>query len=406
MKIPNASSQTIIIKNQILIVFSLILIGLNLRPSIAAIGPLLPQIRASLNLTFSEVSLLTALPILCMGIAMFLSFQILKYVSAFKLIVFSLILIGFSNFFRFFADAYQYNLLITAISAGCGIAMIQAVLPLIIKKNFSKNIAIYMGVYVTAIMGGAALSSALVPAIESHFKSWQFSLACWSILTAVATLNWLNIKNILCEDESKIEKNKGGNLTLYSIPRVWVLCIFFGLGTASYTCVLAWLPPYFIDLGWKSTEAGLLLALLTLSEVAAGLLFPMLSNKSQDRRIILIIIILCCIAGYLGLILTPELITYLWICLLGLGIGGLFPMSLILTMDHLPSAQAAAQLTSFVQGAGYIIAGFSPLIAGLLRDLTWSFLISWISLLLISCLLLLIVPFFNPKYYAKKMKML
>ena len=119
---------------------------------------------------------------------------------------------------------------------------------------------------------------------------------------------------------------------------------------------------------------------------------------------ILMLIIFCCISGYLGLIFIPESITYLWIFLLGLGIGGLFPMSLILALDHLSSAQEANQLTSFVQGIGYIIAGFSPMIAGLLRDQTGSFLISWVSLLLISFLLLGLVPFFNPKKYAKKMK--
>lgn len=392
------------IRHQLIVILSLILIGLNLRPSMAAIGPLLPQIKTTLNLSFIEISLLTAIPILCMGILMFISHRILRYVSSFQLVIIALSMIGLSNFLRFFADDYKYNLLITAIVAGSGIAMIQAVLPLIIKTNFSKNIAIYMGVYVTAIMGGAALSSIIVPVIENQFHSWQFSLACWSILTAITILSCLCVKKILWKNEPEIEKENENNLNFFSIPRAWVLGIFFGLGTASYTCVLAWLPPYFIDLGRTNIQAGLLLALLTLSEVFAGLLFPTLSNRNPDRRMILMLIIFCSISGYLGLIFIPESITYLWIFLLGLGIGGLFPMSLILALDHLSSAQEANQLTSFVQGIGYIIAGFSPMIAGLLRDQTGSFLISWISLLLISFLLLGLVPFFNPKKYAKKMK--
>lgn len=391
-------------RHQLVVILSLVLIGLNLRPSMATIGPLLPQIRTTLNLSFSEISLLTAMPILSMGIVMFISNRILRYITSFQLIIIALSLISLSNFLRFFADDYKYNLLITAIVAGCGIAMIQAVLPLIIKTNFSKNIAIYMGVYVTAIMGGAALSSAIVPVIENQFHSWPFSLACWSILTVVTIFSCFHVKKKLWKNEPEIEKENVKNLNLYSIPRAWVLGVFFGFGTASYTCVLAWLPPYFIDLGRTNIQAGLLLALLTLSEVFAGLLFPSLSNKNPDRRIILVFIIFCCISGYLGLIFIPESITYLWIFLLGLGIGGLFPMSLILALDHLPSAQEANQLTSFVQGLGYIIAAASPMIAGLLRDQTGSFLISWIFLLLISFFLLGLVPFFDPKKYAKNMK--
>lgn len=90
--------------------------------------------------------------------------------------------------------------------------MIQAVLPLIIKTNFSKNIAIYMGVYVTAIMGGAALSSVIVPVIENQFHSWQFSLACWSLLTVITILSCFYVKNILWKNEPEIDKKNVKNL--------------------------------------------------------------------------------------------------------------------------------------------------------------------------------------------------
>ena len=388
-------------KHQVLIVIAFILVGINLRPPMATIGPLLPFIQKDLDLTFTQISLLTALPVFTMGIAMFISNRLLKYLDPFKLIAYALVLIGFSNLCRLLINSGQYGLIFTAITAGSGIAIVQAILPFVIKKNFSNHIAFYMGIYVTAIMGGAALSAGLAPFIERYFKNWQFTVSFWAVLAPFALATWFRIKPFISVKISETESLK--KITFMHLPRAWLLCIFFGLGTASYTCVLAWLPPYFIELGWSNTQAGFLLAALTIMEVIAGILFPSLSNQNQDRRIILSIVVLCCIMGYLGLIFLPTIFTYLWICLLGLGIGGLFPMSLIVSMDHATNVQQAGQLTIFVQGMGYMIAAFSPFMAGLLRDQTGSFSLAWSLLLFISCILLIMIPRFNPQHYAKKM---
>jgi CP family cyanate transporter-like MFS transporter len=53
-------------------------------------------------------------------------------------------------------------------------------------------------------------------------------------------------------------------------------------GTASYTCVLAWLAPYYVEKGWSEQHAGLLLGFLTAMEVLSGLLTPAIANRSRD----------------------------------------------------------------------------------------------------------------------------
>ena len=389
-------------KQTILMVIALILIGLNLRPSMAAIGPLLPQIQASLALSYRDIAMLTSLPVICMGLAMLLSRQRIGAFSDFQWIICSLILIGVSHLLRLFAVDQPYLLFVTALSAGCGIAALQAIIPYMIKTLFRNQITMYMGLYVSAIMAGAALSAALAPWIEHRVQSWALSLAFWSLLSGLAVYVWIQLKSV-CINLPSSQAQDSQHFSFYRIPRAWLLCLFFGLSTASYTCVLAWLVPYFIDLGWKNTDAGLLLALLSCVEVIAGLLFPFLSKSHNDRRWILALLLLACIFGYLGLILIPNSASILWIVLLGLGIGGLFPMSLILTLDHLDSAQAAGQLMCFVQGGGYLIAGCSPFFAGLLRDLTGSFNLAWMALLGISCLLMIVVPRFNAKHYKQNM---
>ena len=50
---------------------------------------------------------------------------------------------------------------------------------------------------------------------------------------------------------------------------------------------------------------------------------------------VLVVLLTLIMVGFCGLILSPERFSLLWPCLLGLGIGGLFPMSLIVSLDHL-----------------------------------------------------------------------
>ena len=46
----------------------LVLIGINMRPLLTSIGPLLPDIRAASGMSYTLVALLTALPVIAMGV--------------------------------------------------------------------------------------------------------------------------------------------------------------------------------------------------------------------------------------------------------------------------------------------------------------------------------------------------
>ncbi|WP_122890832.1 MFS transporter, partial [Burkholderia pseudomallei] len=150
--------------------------------------------------------------------------------------------------------------------------------------------------------------------------------------------------------------------------RAWLLAAFFGLGTGAYTLVLAWLPPYYVSLGWSPEAAGGLLGGVTLAEVVAGLTVSALVERLPDRRPALFTALVSLFAGLIALIAAPLGLALPASLLLGLGIGALFPLSLIVTLDHASSAAEAGALTGFVQGVGYLIAGLFPFVAGVIRQ--------------------------------------
>lgn len=376
-------------------------VALNLRPSMAAVGPLLSSIREDVPLGFGLASLLTMLPVMAMGLAMFFGMRLANVLGMYRSISLSLWVIGLATLARLFADS-AISLIVTAVLAGLGIAMIQAVMPVLIKTRFKTNVSLCMGLYVTAIMGGAALAASFAPAVQQLSGNWRVGLAVWSVLALLGLLLWAAQRRLL--QGAGQPANAAQRSSVARVPRAWMLGIFFGLGTAAYTCVLAWLAPYYVELGWSEQHAGLLLGYLTLMEVVSGLITPALANRSRDKRLVLAVLLGLMLCGFVGLIMLPQQLSLLWASLLGLGIGGLFPMSLIVTMDHLDDPQRAGALTAFVQGIGYLIASLSPLLAGVLRDQLGSFNAAWWALAALAVILLVMVVRLDPRRYAQQME--
>ncbi|WP_233202953.1 cyanate transporter [Chitinimonas sp. BJB300] len=376
---------------------TIILVALNLRPSMAGIGPLLNRIQADIGISFTQASLLTMLPILAIGLASFVGIRLALRFGESRVMVLALGLIGAATALRAFSSGL-YDLLLTALCAGVGIALIQSLMPVLIKSAIPDRLTFSMGVYVSALMGGAAISAATVPWLADHLGGWRIALALWALPSALALWGWQRSSDVLVLPPIKLDAEEKAT-PFYRLPRAWTLALFFGLGTAGYTCLLAWLPPFYLSLGWTANASGLLLSFMTAAEVVAGLLMPSLAKHSKDRRLVLAGVLLLSIIGFVGLWLAPLHFAWLWALIVGLGIGGLFPLSMIVTLDHHDDPRRAGGLLAFVQGIGYLLASVSPLIAGRLKEVFASFGPAWFTLTLVFVVMLVINLRFNPKTY-------
>lgn len=226
------------------LMLAILLVALNLRPSMAAVGPLLSAIRGDLPLSFSVASLLTMLPVMAMGLAMFFGLAISQRFGQQRTVLLSLLIIALATLARLFVDTAT-ELIISAVLAGIGIALIQALMPALIKSRFQDNVALCMGLYVTSIMAGAAMAATFAPWVMVQTASWRMGLAVWALLAAFALVVWWTQRRDL-QDSRTLPVRKD---VFVGNHRAWLLAIFFGLGTASYTCVLAWLAPYYVEQG-------------------------------------------------------------------------------------------------------------------------------------------------------------
>lgn len=379
-----------------------VLVGLNLRPALAAIGPVVTQLQLDTGLSFSGVAWLTLLPVFAMGVGCFVTLWLRRYISLPQLIQAALVFLLLANLLRL-VDAGRFNtltLLLTALLSGSGIAVIQATLPIVIKSS-SRDGAKTMGIYVSAIMAGAALAAGLTPYLAEWLESWRVALAFWALPAMIALVAWRpwSARYARSFSSSLIAQSQVKQL---SLSRLVSLTATFSMAAAGYVCVLAWLPPFLIDQGYSSTQSGLFLGYLTAVEVIAGLLFPAWAAGSTDRRKVLFSVLILSVSGFIWLAnfsLTTSIL--LPLTLLGLGIGGQFPMIMIVTMDHHQDTQLAGSLIGKVQGYGYSLAAVTPLIMGNVRDQLGSFSAAWLALAMMYSVALLLCSRYDPSRYLQ-----
>ena len=328
-----------------------VLVGINLRPIMASIGPLLGVLQTDLALSSAQASLLTTLPVMMMGLFALAGPWLQGWIGENKGIAMGLLLIAVASGARAYIDGSS-SLIATAALGGIGIAVTQALMPAFLKRNYPQSAGTLMGLFTTGIMAGAAIASASA-APSADVLGWRMTLGMAAFPAIIAFGVW-----VISVNDHRPQANKA-RLPIKS-SRAWLLMAFFGIGTGAYTLVLAWLPPYYIELGWPASNAGYLLGALTLTEVLAGLFVSAIIHRFPDRRGPLALVIILVIAGLGCLIAAPLALVVPATILLGLGIGALFPLSLIVTLDHASSPAEAGSLLAFVQGGGYLIAGTMP----------------------------------------------
>ncbi|MGN7742725.1 CynX/NimT family MFS transporter [Pseudomonas sp. 22526] len=373
----------------------LIALGLNLRPIISSISPLLMEIRGATGMSFQSSAWLTSLPVVCMGLVALLGVRLEARLGERRGVALGLLMILCACLARLLCDQAS-ALLATALLGGAGVALIQALVPALIKRQFQQRVALAMGIYSASLMGGGGLAALLSPHVATHFAHWQAGLGVWLLPALAALLLWW-----LLPFAGPGQRLNAPSISLWRNRRAWLLALYFGLVNCGYMSMVAWLPAYYLQLGWSATQSGSLLAFMTIFQVIAALLMPALAQRQSDRRPLLAISLSAQALGFSGLVLWPLQAPQLWVALIGFGLGACFALSLILTLDHRRDPREAGQLAAFVQGVGFLINAVSPWMTGWLRELTGNFISAWWVLILTVLAMLVLTRVFSPSSYRE-----
>ncbi|MGH3096870.1 MAG: CynX/NimT family MFS transporter [Streptosporangiales bacterium] len=369
---------------QVLLLAGIALVAANLRPIIGSLGPVLGQVRDTLQLSGTLAGLLTTLPVLCFAACGAAAPTLAARVGSHRLTAAAMTALAAGLAVRATTGSTTVFLLASLVAlAGVGFANVLT--PALVKQHFPHRLRQVTGIYATTMQVGMMTSSAVSVPLAHAFGDWRESLGIWAILAVLATLPWLGLLRT-----TRLTYQAGNRVTGRQLIRsrtAWALAVFFGIQSGQAYALFGWLPAILGDAGVSSGRAGVDLSIIAAMGVVTSILLPAVSTKLRSFWPLVVGIASCYAVGYVGLLLAPAAAPWLWAMVLGAG-GGAFPLALMLIGLRARTGQATSALSGFAQGTGYLVAALGPFLVGFLHDLTGEWTLSVLFLLATVCVLL------------------
>jgi len=364
-------------RHGLLLAAAVVLVAVNLRPAVAGVGPVLPDLRAGLPLSGTGAAVLTTLPVLCFGLLATASPRLVRRFGIEPVLVGAMLAVAAGALGRVLDGPAV--LFAGTVVAGGAIAVGNVLIPPLVKRDFPDRTGLMMGVYTMAVSGAAAVAAGLaVPLADATGLGWRGALGVWAVPAVVAALAWLpRLRGRVRPSPSAAATRR----PLWRSPLAWQLTVFFGLQSLSFYAVLGWLPSMYRDFGASPAVAGFLLSLSGLVQIPVSLVLPGLAARARTQVGYAVAGTALIGAGLAGVLLAPMAAPYLWVVLIGLGQGGCFALGLNLFVLRTRRVADTARVSAMAQSIGYTLCAVGPLLVGVLHDATDSWTVPLVLLL-------------------------
>jgi CP family cyanate transporter-like MFS transporter len=341
---------------------SFMLLGCNLRPAFASLGPVLPELMRDTGMGTLAASILSTAPVLCLGIFGPLAPKIARRWGIERTVLIFLLVLAIGTGLRGLADGVP--LFLGSILAGIAIGIINVLVPGLIKRDFPNRISLMLGVHASMLCAGGALGAgAAVPLEQAFGGSWAGSLAFWALPAAASFLLWLPLV------PKRSTESRGPGVRVRGLWRdrlAWQVTLFMAFQSAVFYAGLGWMAPILRERGLSPENAGLVVSISILIQLGSSFAAPPLAALGKDQRWAVVISEILLAVGVLGCLYAP--LSLIWVCtaILGLGQGAVFALALSMIVLRSRDTHVAAELSSMVQGVGYTIASSASLVTGLI----------------------------------------
>ena len=350
-----------------LLAVAVILVALNLRPAVTSVAPLLGDMRDELGTSATWAGLLTTMPGLCFAAAGLTAPRLSSRFGLGRVISGALAVLTAGLVLR---TVDGPHVVIGATLLACaGIALINVLIPVVIKGSFPTRVGLMTGIYTAALQGGGALGSAVTPGLEEPLGGWRMALAAWAAIAALALLAWLPASRRHRGTWAASTEPTGQRRSLLRNRLAWTVTLFFGCQAFLAYIVMGWLPQIFIDNGIGKVQAGILVGLVSLIGVPVALVISPLAARSLNQSGWIVGLGVLGFGGAVGLLVAPAAAPWVWSVLIGIGMSA-FSLALTVIALRARNAEDTAQLSGMAQGFGYLFAGLGPFLFGLLHDVS------------------------------------
>ena len=339
--------------------------GIDIRLTMLAVPPLIPQIHHELHLDEKGVGALVSLPVLLLATAAVPGSLLIARLGVRGALATGLGLVAAFGAMRGFGPSIPV-LFTTTFLMGVGVAVTQPAFPAIVRDWFPRRIAVATAVYSNGILIGETLPTALttpVGVLPLAHGDWRWALAMWSVLVALSAV------------AITLAAPKRGPRPV--VPTRWWpswregqtvrLGIVMGMASAVYFATNAYIPDFLDQTGRHQLIAPTLAVfngaqLLTAPVVAVWdrLLTGRLGFLGSAGLMAL---------AQLGIVVTPGAGVLLWALLLGFAAALAFIV--VLTMPPRIAAPGDVhRMSAGVFTFQYATAFLIPLVSGAVWDAT------------------------------------
>jgi MFS transporter, CP family, cyanate transporter len=359
-----------------LLVAGILALAFNLRTAITGLPPVFPELQSVLHVSSGSLAVLAAVPVLCFGVFSGSGAPLSRRYGEERVLGAAAVLVVAGLLARGFAPSLL--LFPGTIIAGAGMALMNVLLPSLVKRRRPEQAGLLIGLYLLALaVGSIAASAAAIPvftAAGSGLPATRLVLGLWAAPAVVAGLVWLpQLRYRTLPDGQKRPGKPARRVGALAMARhrlAWQVTLFMGLQSLSYYAALSWFPTMFRDHGMSAAYAGSLLALMNFGNGVTALLIPVLAHRFADQRVLAALAMAATAIGLAGAGYGSRSLVPACVVILGLGQGASLGLGIYYTMARAPDPVAAASLSAFAQGVGYLLASTGPLLIGFLHTAT------------------------------------
>ncbi len=353
------------------IVTSLVLLwlaGAGLRLTILAVPPIIPLIHVDLNLSETEVGILSGLPLTLFAFAAVLGSLLIASIGAVRTLVSGLLIAAVASALRG-AVLNVAVLYAMTIIMGFGVAIMQPALPPIVRAWAPHRIGFGTAVYTNGLIAGEILPVALtipfvLPLVDG---SWRLDLVVWAVPVAIIGLAIIAF--------APRGSNSGRSASLeaqrwwpdWKNALVWQPGLMFGMGTSIYFGANAFVPDYLSN-GHSDLISSTLTA-LNVGQIPASLLLLAVAGKLERKSWPYVLCGLLSFLAVVGIVAASGILVVLCAGLLGFASAGTLILVLALP-PLLGRADDVHRISAAMLTIAYACAVIIPIISGLAWDLT------------------------------------
>lgn len=348
---------------------AVLLVSLNMRPAIAAVSPLLDDIKASTGTTNTVVGVVSTLPLVCSVVFAPLAPRLARRFGMTRTLLAVLLILLGGVAVRLVPSLLP--LFAGTVLAGSAIAVANVIVPALIKRDFHRHVGLMSGLHTTMLVGGGALAAGLtVPLRDALHLDWAGGLAVWGVPILLAVALWSTRIRRDGPAATTVGTGAGRGRGVRRDRLAWAVTLFYACQSLLFYTVTTWLPAFHTSHGMSESRAGALLSLVFGSAVVTSLLIPVWAQRSTRQSYLAYAGSALCAVGILALAVAPTAAPGVWAALIGLGLGAVLSLGITFMSMRARDAHDAGLLAAMSHGVGYLIAAVGPILFGFARDAT------------------------------------